>query len=470
MAHESALQDYDTEPLRIYHEHQSSQLCARHCLNNLLQGPYFTEFDLSQIALALDKEEQALLTQDGDADNGLLEWLKHNQSSQNVSDDGNFSIQVLRRALDNLSLKIYHFGNEQVSVAQAHPENETGFICNLQAHWFAIRRIGGQWYNLNSLSGLPETTALPTTISNFYLSAFLSTLQNDGYSIFVVRSDKWPHLHSYDAEQLLPPYAKWYLVSSIKARTDTYPKELLAQVNKSRNGDHVTGMGWGGTGTQGMTQDQMLEYAMMQSMGGGGGAQSTNANAPHGYGLANEDPELAEALKLSVLSNTGGDGNNQHNNHNHNQNMQMDMEMDEDAMLQQALAMSMERQATETEKQTTQASENTTTSNKEETMQVEKKVVVVDEPDESDVDACSILLRFPGNKRIERRFKRQHTLEEVAAFVKSEDSSFSTIVFVCPPSHSYHDLGMKLQSICDELNSKKLSFIVKENDNNSTAN
>eukprot|EP01083_Nonionella_stella_P296646 1007696_1 len=145
------------EPLRIYHEHQSSQLCARHCLNNLLQGQYFTEFDLSKIALDLDKEEQALLAQDGDENNGLIEWLKHNPQSQNVSDDGNFSIQVLRRALSNLGLKIYHFGHEQVKQAQEHPEKETGFICNLQAHWFAIRRIGGLWYNLNSLSGLPET-------------------------------------------------------------------------------------------------------------------------------------------------------------------------------------------------------------------------------------------------------------------------------------------------------------------------
>ena len=94
------------EPLRIYHEHQSSQLCARHCLNNLLQGPYFTEFDLSKIALQLDKEEQQLLAQDGDENAGLIEWLKTNQQSQNVSDDGNFSIQVLRRALDNLGINI----------------------------------------------------------------------------------------------------------------------------------------------------------------------------------------------------------------------------------------------------------------------------------------------------------------------------------------------------------------------------
>ncbi len=37
------------EEAYVYHEQQQSALCARHCLNNLLQGPFFTEFNLSQI-------------------------------------------------------------------------------------------------------------------------------------------------------------------------------------------------------------------------------------------------------------------------------------------------------------------------------------------------------------------------------------------------------------------------------------
>lgn len=27
---------------------------------------------------------------------------------------------------------------------------EAGFICNSQSHWFAIRRLGNTFYNLNS--------------------------------------------------------------------------------------------------------------------------------------------------------------------------------------------------------------------------------------------------------------------------------------------------------------------------------
>eukprot|EP00493_Phyllostaurus_siculus_P021270 UN21596 len=52
------------------------------------------------------------------------------------------------------------------------PEFEDGFILNHQSHWFALRRIGMIWYNLNSLSGFPDTKAEPTTITDFYLENF----------------------------------------------------------------------------------------------------------------------------------------------------------------------------------------------------------------------------------------------------------------------------------------------------------
>eukprot|EP00486_Rosalina_sp_Unknown_P001685 CAMPEP_0201567108 /NCGR_PEP_ID=MMETSP0190_2-20130828/7414_1 /ASSEMBLY_ACC=CAM_ASM_000263 /TAXON_ID=37353 /ORGANISM="Rosalina sp." /LENGTH=465 /DNA_ID=CAMNT_0047986693 /DNA_START=53 /DNA_END=1450 /DNA_ORIENTATION=+ len=460
------------ERLRIYHEHQSSQLCARHCLNNLLQGPYFTEFDLSKIALQLDKEEQQLLAQDGDENAGLIEWLKTNQQSQNVSDDGNFSIQVLRRALDNLGLGIFHFGNKEISDAQQHPENEQGFICNLQAHWFAIRRIGGQWYNLNSLSGLPETKAKPTTLGSFYLSAFLSTLANDGYSIFVIRSDTWPHLHSYDPQQLLPPYAKWYLHTDIKDRSETYPKHLLEQVNKSRNGQNVTALGaWGGNNTfsggnnnggatvnlSAMTQEEQLQYAMMQSAATNNNNTNNNNN---GNNMANEDPELAHALAISM--NAYNENKNNNNNNNNGNAMNVD---DEDTLLAQALAMSMEQDNDNDKTNNENENTNTNESNPKEEEVDDKKMEIVEEPPLDDDNACIIQLRLPQNKKIERRFKKEHKLGDVSNFVKSEDSSFTNIIFVCPPMDSFNDMDMSLEEICKKLNAKKLSFIVKENAN-----
>ena len=49
----------------LYHERQVAALCGQHCLNNLLQGPYFTEVDLAEVAQELDRKEQALMFEQG---------------------------------------------------------------------------------------------------------------------------------------------------------------------------------------------------------------------------------------------------------------------------------------------------------------------------------------------------------------------------------------------------------------------
>jgi hypothetical protein len=48
------------------------------------------------------------------------------------------------------------------------------FICNYRDHWFTVRRLGQQWFNLNSLLTGPEL------ISNTYLAMFLAQLQQEG--------------------------------------------------------------------------------------------------------------------------------------------------------------------------------------------------------------------------------------------------------------------------------------------------
>lgn len=44
---------------------QEGSLCAQHCLNNLLQGEYFTAVDLSSIAHQLDEEERMRMAEGG---------------------------------------------------------------------------------------------------------------------------------------------------------------------------------------------------------------------------------------------------------------------------------------------------------------------------------------------------------------------------------------------------------------------
>uniref|UniRef100_A0A8C4N2M7 ubiquitinyl hydrolase 1 n=1 Tax=Equus asinus asinus TaxID=83772 RepID=A0A8C4N2M7_EQUAS len=134
-------------PLRLWLEGQTASsllpkgsLCAQHCLNNLLQGEYFSPVELSSIAHQLDEEERMRMAEGGVTSEDYRTFLQ--QPSGNMDDSGFFSIQ---------------------------------------------------WFNLNSLLTGPEL------ISDTYLALFLAQLQQEGYSIFVVKGD----LPDCEADQLL---------------------------------------------------------------------------------------------------------------------------------------------------------------------------------------------------------------------------------------------------------------------------
>ncbi|XP_076979497.1 ataxin-3 isoform X5 [Tamandua tetradactyla] len=124
----------------IFHEKQEGSLCAQHCLNNLLQGEYFSPVELSSIAHQLDEEERMRMAEGGVTSEDYRTFLQ--QPSGNMDDSGFFSIQ---------------------------------------------------WFNLNSLLTGPEL------ISDTYLALFLAQLQQEGYSIFVVKGE----LPDCEADQLL---------------------------------------------------------------------------------------------------------------------------------------------------------------------------------------------------------------------------------------------------------------------------
>lgn len=76
--------------------------------------------------------------------------------------------------------------------SSAPPHSTIGLF--YREHWFAIRRLGNQWFNLNSLLEGPELVKdlnfdlnqLYNQVSNSYLGEFLAQLQQEGYSIFLV--------------------------------------------------------------------------------------------------------------------------------------------------------------------------------------------------------------------------------------------------------------------------------------------
>ncbi|XP_055496032.1 ataxin-3 isoform X4 [Leucoraja erinacea] len=165
----------------IFHEKQEGSLCAQHCLNNLLQGEYFSPIDLSTIAQQLDEEERARMAEGGTTTEEYKIFLQ--QPSGNMDDSGFFSIQVISSALRVWGLEITLFNSPEYQRLRIDPIIERAFICNYKEHWFTVRKLGNQWFNLNSLLTGPEL------ISDTYLALFLAQLQQEGYSIFVVRGD-----------------------------------------------------------------------------------------------------------------------------------------------------------------------------------------------------------------------------------------------------------------------------------------
>jgi ataxin-3 len=159
----------------VYHELQDSHLCGQHCLNNLIQQDFFSAVALADIAQELDEQERSILTPNDPYSPGKSEL------SSNVDESGNFSIQVLRVALEryhNIDLVPWHFNSDG---ADSDPLTQQGFVVNRSEHWFTIRKIKDTWWNLNSTSELPEM------VSQFYLSALLHQLRQDGYSVFIAK-------------------------------------------------------------------------------------------------------------------------------------------------------------------------------------------------------------------------------------------------------------------------------------------
>lgn len=167
----------------IFHEKQDGSLCAQHCLNSLLQGAYFTAVDLGSLASRLDEEEREQMAEGGIDTEDYRTFLQ--QPSSNMDDSGYFSVQVISSALQVWGLELVPYCSEdkRAKTALENPSQMQAFICNYKDHWFTIRKIGKQWFNLNSLLTQPEL------ISDTYLSLFLAQLRNDGYSIFIVSGE-----------------------------------------------------------------------------------------------------------------------------------------------------------------------------------------------------------------------------------------------------------------------------------------
>jgi len=226
----------------IYHERQDSLLCGQHALNNLIQQEnFFHAGMLADIAQQLDSEEHIFMG------GGSVDY---NRASGNVDAQGNFSIQVITNALTNIGIDLTVWN---IRRAETDPSLEIGFIVNRNAHWFAIRKINGNWWDLNSAKDKPEL------ISAFYLGAFLSQLASDGYSVFVAKGNYIQTQNSSTARS----GTFWHLESSLMKG-----KQPSTTVEKFVGQGHRVGFSEGPTqsGILNRNEDEDLKIAIALSL------------------------------------------------------------------------------------------------------------------------------------------------------------------------------------------------------------
>jgi len=194
----------------VYFEKQSNdRLCGVHCLNALVQGPYFDPVLLSEIGLKLDEMENSL-------------YGGNFSQHENVDDDGNYNVQVLSEALKIYGAEIQALkSSEAIKMVEKNMSNINAFIFNSSTHWFAIRKIDNIWFNLNSTNSYPG----PEIISDFYLSAFLQGTEDIGYTNFLVKNV--PLLADVNSEvyKNLQPYQRLVSIDDIVKARDAKKKE-----------------------------------------------------------------------------------------------------------------------------------------------------------------------------------------------------------------------------------------------------
>ncbi|XP_069179765.1 ataxin-3 isoform X3 [Procambarus clarkii] len=185
------------------------------------------------------------------------------QPSVNMDDSGMFSVQVLTSALRVWDLTLVPFASSSslATAARLNPTEQQAYICNFKEHWLTVRKLGHQWFNLNSLLSYPEL------ISNTYLALFLKQLQHEGYSIFVVDGN-------------LPPSEADETLRLHPAVQTTKPK-LLSEISEERRHSK---------------EDGDLKAALAASLASVGSSHEKHDGPPH----SGEYYELLAAMQLSL--------------------------------------------------------------------------------------------------------------------------------------------------------------------------
>ena len=271
----SSFPKMDLVPM-IYHEQQQGQLCAQHALNNLLQQQLYSPIDLSDLGSQLDKQESEF---------GLKD------KNQNYDDSGYFSIQVMEQALMIWGIELVPFKSSLEFAQQIQQDicSSDGYICNLNQHWYTLRRFGGsraRWYNLNS------TLKTPAYVTETYLELLLTQITEQGYSIYIIRGNLPPSdADLYARENPIPAkeFVKFEKSETINL-DDDMDEEMRKAIKESlKEGD-----------------DDEVQKAIQLSLG----QKSDLKGKQKRVKVSEDDDEIEKAIQASLMpniSNLGGE-------------------------------------------------------------------------------------------------------------------------------------------------------------------
>jgi josephin len=137
--------------MNIHHEKQSvSMHCGVHCINNLLGKERFSSDDFEQIAEKLCHPSS---------------WWNPHKAWLGL---GNYDVNVLEYALKESQNCVFRWHDNRQTFSSAALEQDCSELVLNQVcdgwvswlvgarHWLAVRRIEGEWYNLDSLKKAPE--------------------------------------------------------------------------------------------------------------------------------------------------------------------------------------------------------------------------------------------------------------------------------------------------------------------------
>lgn len=137
--------------MEVYHERQRKMLCAVHALNNLFQEKdAYSKADLDAISYNLSPDTLV-------------------NPHKNVLGLGNYDVNVIMAALQLRDYETVWF-DKRLSLESLVLENIFGMVVNKPSsmnlvgleipfkrpHWFAIRKVNGSYYNLDSKLTSPQ--------------------------------------------------------------------------------------------------------------------------------------------------------------------------------------------------------------------------------------------------------------------------------------------------------------------------